>query len=81
MLTEFTYKQCLLYSALLPLDKTHPYHQPGPGDKDKTNEAFSGEMKKLKDMLEGEWGRRELEITQRFQRELSALRETGKSPH
>lgn len=50
-------------------------------DPEQSREKLSGQMKRITDMFEREWGRRELDVTERFQRLLTDLREYGKSTH
>ncbi|KAG5278502.1 hypothetical protein AALO_G00099690 [Alosa alosa] len=49
----------------------------GHEDQEQTHENHAGQMERMKEMLEREWGRREASVTQRFQRQISALKESG----
>ncbi|XP_048104287.1 GTPase IMAP family member 7-like [Alosa alosa] len=50
----------------------------GLEDQEPASEKSAGQMERMKEMLEREWGRRELGVTQRFQCQLLDLRECGK---
>ncbi|XP_062399495.1 GTPase IMAP family member 8-like [Sardina pilchardus] len=49
----------------------------GLEDQEPTREKLVGQMERLKEMLEREWGRREFGITHSFQCQLRELRESG----
>ncbi|XP_076145981.1 GTPase IMAP family member 8-like isoform X2 [Alosa pseudoharengus] len=54
-----------------------PCDQPGLEDQELAGDKPAGQIERMKEMFEREWGRRELGVTLRFQRQLSELRESG----
>ncbi|XP_062399452.1 GTPase IMAP family member 8-like [Sardina pilchardus] len=60
-----------------PIKKSGINAATGLGDKEQTRERPAGQMERMKEKLEMEWGRRELGVIQRFQRQLSELRQSG----
>ncbi|XP_048104379.1 uncharacterized protein LOC125297878 [Alosa alosa] len=61
----------------LPIKKSLINAATGLEDQEPASEKPAGQMERMKEMLEREWGRREFGVTQRFQHHISELKEFG----